>query len=82
MSDLTPIAHTTTEAAKLLRRSPSTLEHWRLLGIGPPFIRNPGGTGILYSHAGLISWLAEQEKIEVQRRRVPGKRARAIRATR
>jgi len=74
------IAYNTDEAAALLRRGRSTLERWRQLNIGPPFIRNPDGVGVVYSHAGLVQWLAEQEQLELTRRQPPRvKRAKRVR---
>jgi hypothetical protein len=76
---LPPIAYTTEEAAAILRRGRSTLEKWRQQRLGPPFIRNPDGTGVLYTHAGLVQWLAEQEQLELAQRRPIAKRAKRIR---
>jgi DNA-binding transcriptional MerR regulator len=50
------------EAAKLLHISKATLERWRKLGTGPPFMRFPGNRGrVLYRVAHLMEWLNAQE---------------------
>ena len=45
---------TTKEAAKLLHRSPRTLEDWRSQGRGPAFIRD--GQTVLYREPDIEAW--------------------------
>ena len=52
---------TQNEAAKYLRRSPRTLEKWRVTGDGPPFCR--AGSSVLYRRADVDNWLANQTRI-------------------
>jgi hypothetical protein len=47
----------TQEAAAYCRLSPRTLEKWRLLGGGPPFLKL--GRRVLYDLRDLDHWLAE-----------------------
>lgn len=49
---------TAQEAANFLRVSIPTLERWRTLGAGPPFVRC--GRRILYRVQDLEDWLASQ----------------------
>jgi Helix-turn-helix domain len=42
------------EAAKLLKRHPGSLERYRRVGGGPPFIK---AGRVLYARADLIKWL-------------------------
>jgi len=48
--------YTTKEAAKLLHRSPRTLETWRVKGNGPRFVKM-GGKLCMYTEEALISFL-------------------------
>ena len=45
---------TTDEAARILKRSPKTLEYWRLVGQGPPFYRQ--GRAIRYLLSEVMAW--------------------------
>jgi hypothetical protein len=51
------------EAADLLRLRPSTLQNWRVLGGGPPFLRLGGGKKgrILYDRDRLVEWARSRE---------------------
>jgi hypothetical protein len=53
----------TAEAAALMRRSPATLRHWRLIGAGPAFLRlaRAGRHSVLYRRADLAAWIAARE---------------------
>lgn len=55
MSDLL----TSNQAARLLGLSKSTLEHWRTVRKGPPFVR-VGPRCIRYRRADLDAWLSGQ----------------------
>ena len=44
----------TTDAAPLAGVAPKTLENWRTLGLGPPFIK--AGRRVLYDPADLLAW--------------------------
>lgn len=46
------------EAAALLKRAPVTLERWRRLRIGPPFLRVCGR--VLYRPDDITHWLDAQ----------------------
>ena len=48
------------ETAVLIRRSPRTLDHWRLTGGGPPAFRV--GRRLYYLRSDVIKWLAEQRE--------------------
>ncbi len=48
----------TSEAAKLLRKSPGTLRNWRSQKFGP--IYSKSGATILYPLAGLREWLDDR----------------------
>ncbi|WP_439545010.1 helix-turn-helix transcriptional regulator [Sandarakinorhabdus sp.] len=48
---------TTKETADYLRLAPTTLEHWRLDGRGPAFVR--WGRSVRYRRADIEHWLAE-----------------------
>ena len=50
---------TTEEAADFLGLSKSTLEHWRTVRTGPPFVR-VGARSIRYRLEDLEAWLVEQ----------------------
>jgi hypothetical protein len=43
------------ELAAELRRSPRTLDRWKVLGVGPP--RTPVGREIFYRRASVQAWL-------------------------
>lgn len=58
--NLTPV-----EAAALLRRSPTTLERWRRLRVGPPFFRVCGRP--LYNAQDVERWRAAQEESRIER---------------
>ena len=49
----------TSEAAEFLGLAPTTMEHWRLVRKGPPFVR-VGPRAIRYRRADLEEWLSEQ----------------------
>ena len=49
----------TDSAADLLGLSKSTLEHWRMVRKGPPFVR-VGPRCIRYRRADLDAWLSQQ----------------------
>jgi len=51
---------TTREAAAFLRLSPRTLERWRYLGCGPPYLKLGGRC--VYDLAALDGWVAAQER--------------------
>lgn len=51
---------TACDAAKLLNRSPITLERWRRLRQGPPFLRVMGR--VLYRADDITSWLDSQRQ--------------------
>jgi hypothetical protein len=53
-----------TEAADLLRVRPSTLQNWRVLGGGPPFLRLGGikRGRIIYDREALIAWARARER--------------------
>jgi predicted DNA-binding transcriptional regulator AlpA len=58
----------------VLGMSPSTLNSWRSLGLGPPFIRLGGDAGtVRYRCAELKAWLDERVR---QSTRAPAKRHR------
>lgn len=47
----------TKEAAPLVGVAVSTLENWRVQGIGPKFIKTPGKRGkVLYDPADIEAW--------------------------
>lgn len=45
------------EVAWIVRKTPRTLQRWRILGGGPPFIPLPGRGGAVYPSAGLREWI-------------------------
>lgn len=47
---------TTKEAAAMLKMSPRTLEHWREIGGGPPFLKV--GRAVRYEHHAIGGYLA------------------------
>ncbi|WP_407352034.1 helix-turn-helix transcriptional regulator [Luteimonas sp. R10] len=49
---------TTRELATKLKRSPETLERWRRLRSGPPFLRVQGR--VLYDRSQVEKWLQDQ----------------------
>jgi hypothetical protein len=49
---------TTSELAAELKRTAHTLERWRRLRIGPPYIRLQGR--VLYDRMAVEQWLREQ----------------------
>lgn len=54
------ILYDSKSAARFLRCAPSTLERWRLAGIGPVYMKNPGKRGkVLYARSALVAWLAK-----------------------
>lgn len=56
---------TAREAAEMLNRSPITLERWRRLRQGPPFLRVMGR--VLYRADDIASWLdAQRQQPEAQ----------------
>lgn len=56
---------TAPEAAALLKRSPVTLERWRRLRIGPPYLRICGR--VLYRAEDIDAWLeSNRHEPEVQ----------------
>jgi len=56
---------TTEEAAKRLKRSAKTLEHWRRVGDGPPFYRQ--GRAVRYLLSEVMAWgMAAPEGHRVQ----------------
>ena len=58
-----PIFMLELEAAELARLQPSTLQNWRVLGTGPPFIRLGGARGrIVYEREALIAWIRSHER--------------------
>jgi hypothetical protein len=58
MKELLSNKLTTRELAIELKRSPETLERWRRLRIGPPFLRLQGR--VLYDRQQVENWLHEQ----------------------
>lgn len=51
------------EAADLARLKPSTLQNWRVLGTGPPFLRLGGSRGrVVYDREALITWIRSHER--------------------
>lgn len=46
---------TTAELAKVLRRSPESVQRWRRMRVGPPYIRVQGR--VFYSQRLLEEWL-------------------------
>jgi len=64
---------TTAEAAAFLRLQQTTLEHQRVRGDGPPFVRL--GRRVFYRHGALIAWIRAQERtstaptVDIPRRR-------------
>jgi hypothetical protein len=58
MASLLDSKLTTRELALELKRSPETLERWRRLRIGPPFLRVQGR--VLYDRNQVEAWLQEQ----------------------
>lgn len=59
MTDATPYL-SQTEAARLLRLSPKTLERFRLEGRGPVFMKF--GRRVMYALADLHAWAAQQRR--------------------
>lgn len=60
-----PNTLTAREAAALLKRSPVTLERWRRLRMGPPFLRVCGR--VLYRANDIATWLdAKRQEPEVR----------------
>lgn len=59
MSETRPTLLTNTEAAEFLRISPRTLEHFRLCGTGPRFLKaGPGRRSrVLYDLTDLRLWI-------------------------
>lgn len=55
-----PETITPPEAAALLKRAPVTLERWRRLRIGPPFLRVCGR--VLYRTSDIAGWLDKQRQ--------------------
>jgi len=55
----------TEEAADYLCVSKRTLENWRQLGIGPPFVKLPPKL-VRYREAALEDWVIESNANEVQ----------------
>jgi hypothetical protein len=58
MTSLLDAKLTTRELAAELKRSPETLERWRRLRIGPPFLRVQGR--VLYDRHQVEAWLQGQ----------------------
>lgn len=52
-----PVVLRTKAAAEALGVSPPTLEHWRVAGSGPPFVRL-GSRAIGYLKDDLLAWAA------------------------
>lgn len=49
----------TKQAAPMIGVVPGTLENWRVLGLGPKFIKSPGRRGkVLYDPADIEAWKA------------------------
>jgi helix-turn-helix protein len=49
---------TSREAAQFLRKSVSTLNNWRNLGKGPPYLKDPGVNGrVYYRLRDLLEWV-------------------------
>jgi hypothetical protein len=56
---------TSREAAEMLNRSPVSLERWRRLRQGPPYLRVMGR--VLYKAEDIASWLdAQRQEPEAQ----------------
>jgi DNA-binding transcriptional MerR regulator len=53
----------TREAARIVNLTPRTLREWRRRGVGPTFLRLPGG--IRYDRHELAEWL-ERHRIETR----------------
>ena len=64
LSDASPALLTTPEAAAHLRLRVRTLETWRRLGKGPPFLKL--GTKVRYPIADLEAWLAARVRISTK----------------
>jgi hypothetical protein len=63
------------DVAALLRVSLATLEYWRRVGGGPPFLRLPNRK-IRYLGSDVLAWLAQHRQrttSDLPRRRVVGK---------
>ena len=58
MTDLLAETLTTRELASKLKRAPETLERWRRLRIGPPYISLQGR--VLYDRKAVEAWLQAQ----------------------
>lgn len=52
----------TTNAAKLLGVSNSTLEHMRVRGDGPRYFQPNGNRRVFYTEQDMLRWLASGEK--------------------
>jgi len=54
---------TTKEVAAKVRRSPRTLEDWRLDDYGPPYSRN--GAGVVYRESDVDEWIEARRVVPV-----------------
>jgi len=54
---------TTLEAAQYLAVTPNTLEHWRVAGLGPRFLR-VGKRLVRYDPDAILRWLEENTQHE------------------
>ena len=75
---------TTKQAAAMLKMSPRTLEHWREIGGGPPFLKV--GRAVRYDHQAIGGYLAgrtcqntSEARIASQSAEVAGYRRRSSR---
>jgi hypothetical protein len=55
-----PVLLTTTEVARILRRSPDRVRAWRAEGYGPPFVQDEQTGGVWYELAALEAWIASR----------------------
>jgi hypothetical protein len=55
-----PVLLTTTEVARILRRSPDTVRLWRFEGRGPAFVLDEQTGGVWYELPALEEWIASR----------------------
>ena len=59
------------ETASLLKSNPRTLERWRSIGTGPPFVKI--GRRVAYRLSDLQAWLAQQTRRHTSERAEAGR---------
>jgi hypothetical protein len=60
------IFHNPKEAAKIIKRSPQTLNNWRSQGRGPAFSKL--GRSVVYANTDLLAWVAANKVNNTQQK--------------